>query len=282
MSKIIHQLKHPSTFASHHTDPRASFLPSTFRPLTFGLLLTFHFSLLIFNSCGLDIEDPTPPSAPVWVQKSMPEEWPERGIDAHESGGIYLEWEPSFDASIVAYLIYRAEYFDLIDSLSDFVLLNRFNVISQFEPKYIDKDIVARKLYTYKIASEDDSQNLSAFSDSIQYSLLPQIQGEMMIPNSIHDSLKSEKTLRWRYYYLNEMEDYQLTIADRNGDLLHRSIIQPTNYLNGEERWQIPDSIEFEMNGVYRWRIDAGSNYVGGRESAGTESEWAYFLFVDI
>ena len=56
----------------------------------FRVHLTFSLSLLTIQ-CGLNIEDSTPPSPPVWVQKSLPEEWPEPGIDAHESGGIFLE-----------------------------------------------------------------------------------------------------------------------------------------------------------------------------------------------
>ena len=92
-----------------------------FRSSTFRLLL----SLIFFNfiSCGLDIEDPTPPSTPVWVQKSLPEIWPERGIDAHESGGIFLEWEPNPEDDIEAYSIFRAERFEEDDSLGKYELL---------------------------------------------------------------------------------------------------------------------------------------------------------------
>jgi hypothetical protein len=278
MSQVINQLKRLSTFASHHKDPRPRWSPSTFRLSTLGLLLTF--SLLTIQ-CGLDIEDPTPPSAPIWVQKSLPEEWPERGIDAHESGGIYLEWEQNFQESIVAYLIYRAEYFDYNDSLSDFELLILLNMTSQFETMYIDKNVVVRKQYAYKVESEDVSDNKSAFSDAMYYSLLPQIQSEMMIPNSLSDTLKSGKTLIWRYYYLNEMEDYHLTLLDSKGELLLRAIIQPTNYFNGEESWQLPDSIDLETNVAYKWRIDASASYENGLESAGSESSWAHFVYIE-
>jgi hypothetical protein len=85
------------------------------------LILFFQISFLFFQ-CGLDVEDPTPPPPPIWVQKSLPKEWPERGIDAHESGGISLEWESNFSEEIVAYNIYRATWYELNDSLGEYEL----------------------------------------------------------------------------------------------------------------------------------------------------------------
>ena len=102
------------------------------------LLLTFIFAL-VTNQCGLDIEDPTPPSPPVWVQKSLPNEWPERGIDAHESGGIFLEWEPSLQEDIVAYSVYRSIQFEELDSLGDDELIARLEVDSNMKHEYVDQ-----------------------------------------------------------------------------------------------------------------------------------------------
>ena len=138
MSKIRNQLAHLFTLASKPSSPRPRSFPSAFRPLTLGLLLSIS-SLL--SACGLDIEDPTPPSPPVWVQKSLPEEWPERGIDAHESGGIYLEWEPNPSEGILAFHIYRAQWFEDIDSLGDYTLVAQIQNETMFGFNYVDLQV---------------------------------------------------------------------------------------------------------------------------------------------
>jgi hypothetical protein len=285
MSKNINQLNRLSIFARHHSDPRTSFLPSTFRPLTeprrmrwLGLLLIFHFSLLI-SACGLDIEDPTPPSPPVWVQKSLPEEWPERGIDAHETGGIYLEWEPNPEENIAAYLIYRAQYFDYNDSLGDFALLFKLSTGMATSLDYVDAECVPRIRYYYKIRAEDMANNESAFSNSAAYSLLPQISINLMVPNGISESLNQERILNWHYTNSIEMENYCLTVSTQYDDLIFRVVLTPMNYVSGWEFWQIPDSIFLPSNQSYKWRVDVGANYVNGLEALGSESQWATFSY---
>ena len=139
-----------------------------------SIFFTFNFSLLIFH-CGLDIEDPTPPSPPIWVQKSLPEEWPERGIDAHELGGIFIEWQQNAEHNVSAYLIYRSEYFLMNDSLGDFNLLYRLETGNENSLEYLDSDVLLRRTYCYRLRAEDSAQNLSGYSDSIYYELLPSI-----------------------------------------------------------------------------------------------------------
>ena len=167
MLKIINKPNRILSFASQSTGPRPRFLLSTFR-----LLFTFIFSFLI-SACGLDIEDPTPPSPPVWVEKSLPEEWPERGIDAHETNGIYLEWMPNpQNENISKYLVFRAEYFEVVDSLDNFI---QIEIIDQQVPEiteYIDHLAVFGIRYYYKLKAEDRAGNVSLFSDSLTYKLL--------------------------------------------------------------------------------------------------------------
>ena len=153
------------------------------------ILFTFHFSLLISN-CGLDIEDPTPPSAPHWVQKSLPEEWPELGIDAHESGGINLEWESNpVDEDVAKYYIYRATYFDINDSLSPYDLLMSINVESNRLCKYTDQWVSIGIRYFYKLRAENQSESISTFSDSITYLSLPIIEYETVSRQSNSDKI---------------------------------------------------------------------------------------------
>ena len=239
----------------------------------------FHFSLLIFNSCGIDVEDPTPPSPPQWVEKSLPEEWPERGIDAHESGGIYLEWEPNTEDNILANLIYRAEYFDDNDSLGQYEQIDRLEASSNATLEYVDTDLKVRTQYYYKLKSADLSENRSDFSDSLCFGVLPQISIGTMAPNGLLDSLNKDMKLYWRYTYSVEMEDYCLTMVNQNGDYIFREVFTPGNYLDGTESREIPESVTLVPGQIYRWRVDTAARYENDVETAGSESNWATFVF---
>jgi hypothetical protein len=278
MSKNINQLNRLSTFASHHNDPRPRFLLSNFRLSTFGLLLPF---ILLISSCGLDVEDPTPPSAPVWVQKSLPEEWPERGIDAHESGGIFLEWEPNPQDNNAVYLLYRAQYFEIQDSLGHYDLIATVENKAIERHQFLDESVQVRVQYYYKLKAEDQSDNQSALSDSLFYTLLPQISNDGMKPNGVVDTLSNDRELSWNYRYNVEMEDYGLTLIDIDGSLIHRVRLTPKDYIAGRESYLIPDSIQLIHRSLYRWRVDTGAEYVEGRERMGSESSWGTFLYVD-
>jgi hypothetical protein len=233
-----------------------------------------------FHACGLDIEDPTPPSPPQWVQKSLLGEWPERGIDAHESGGIYLEWKSELEEDIVAYNIYRAIWSELSDSLGDYMLVGRIETANSLDQTYIDGELANRIRYCYKLNSESNSGDISVFSDSMSYSLFPQLRSEMMTPNGQTSPLPPSRQLTWNNFYLNETQDYCLTIINMNNDVITRVVLQPRNYLSGNEFWQIPLDIEFEPGEIYKWRIDMAANYVNGRETSGSESSWATFLYI--
>jgi len=242
------------------------------------LLIAFHFSFLIIN-CGLDVEDPNSPLAPVWVQKSLPEEWPERGIDAHESDGIYLEWESGPEEDIKWYNIYRATWYGINDSLGEYALLTRLETGSTPEMEYIDRSADIRTKYFYKAKAEDASGNLSQFSDSLVYSLLPQLNSEWMHPNGSTVWLNDNRALSWLYSNAIEMEDYYLTILGSTNEFVFRVAILPENYIDISESWQIPLDVPLDSGKIYKWRIDTGANYLNGRETSGSESIWATFLF---
>jgi hypothetical protein len=276
MSKIINQLKHLSTFASRQSFPRQWVLPYDFRLSTLGLLLTF--SLLTIQ-CGLDVEDPTPPSPPVWVQKSLPEEWPECGIDAHESGGIILEWDPSPEDNIVRYLIFSAQYYDENDSLGDYEVLGSNTPETTIRLNFLDSEAATQVKYYYKLKAEDLAGNLSVFSDSVGYTLLRSLNHETMSPNGNSDTLNDSRSLTWRYTYDIEMENYCLTILSQNDSFVSRVVISPTDYLNGIESWSIPEAVALDSNKIYKWRIDVGAQYENNVETSGSESVWATFLY---
>ena len=243
--------------------------------------IIFNFSLLIFHSCGLDVEDPTPPSPPQWVQKSLPEEWPERGIDAHESGGIFLEWVSNpVNENIASYHIYRAQYFEIQDSVGSFVSIARLDAGELPKMEYIDVNPTRSIMMKYIISAENSSGICSEFSDIISYTLLEPIDFGMMWPNRRSQPLAISRILGWRNFYLNEVEIYILTLMYEDNRLVSRVVLQPENYFSGEENWQIPDSIHLEPEFVYKWRIDVGSKIIHNQETAGSESFWAAFLYV--
>jgi hypothetical protein len=243
-------------------------------------LFTLYLSLLI-SRCGLDIEDPNPPSAPVWIQKSLPEEWPERGIDAHESGGIFLEWEANPEDNVFAYLVYRAELIGENDSLSTYELVNRIETEIKSDLHYLDMDVSMRTEYYYKLKVEDYSENRSIYSDSINYCLIPQIGIGGMAPNGVSSVLTLERELTWQYVYNIEMEVYYITMLSQDNDFVFRYSVLPTNYIDDTESWTIPINIRLDSNSRYKWRIDTGAKYFNNLETCGSESFWAIFNYIE-
>ena len=227
----------------------------------------------------MDVEDPTPPSPPVWVQKSLPEEWPERGVDAHELNAITLEWESNPEQDILAYQLYRAKFFSVEDSLGSYEMLFRIEISDESKLMYVDHEVELRTDYSYKLKAEDISGNYSFFSDSSTYALLPWISSELMRPNGMNIPLPSDRTLVWRYDIHLEMESYTLTILDLNDQLQIRSTFSPGNYVSNDERWVIPADISLDSGQVYKWRIDANANIIEGFERSGSESKWAMFVY---
>jgi hypothetical protein len=241
-------------------------------------LLTFNFALLI-SACGLDIEDPTPPSPPVWAQKSLPEEWPERGIDAHESGGLFLEWETNAIENISAYYIYRAYQYELPDSIGEHILIKRIEPEMGPTQYYLDQDTRTLSSYSYVMKSQDEGGNFSNYSDTLFYKILQKVSIDTMLPNGLSASLNNNRTLSWRAYFDVEMQDYTLTILTYDNIFISRNVITPGNYTGDTESWDIPESISLDIGAIYKWRIDMSSKYVDDRETVGSESFWATFIY---
>lgn len=242
------------------------------------ITITIHVITLLSFQCGLDVEDPTPPNTPVWVPKSQPNEWPERGIDAHESGGIYLEWELNPSDDLSAMLLYRADYDETIGSLGEYELISKIETHETSNNEYIDQYVIPGKRYYYKLKSVDQSDNVSQFSDSLAYCLLYPQDVNYMRPNGLTDTIVNN-TFHWTYNYNIEMEDYYLTVISYSSELVLRETIQPTNYIGGSEAWTLP--VDYTLNDamVYKWRIDMGASYVSGVETKGSESPWVYFVY---
>lgn len=244
------------------------------------LFILFWILLLInIQSCGLDVEDPFPPSKPQWVEKSLPQEWPEQGIDAHEDRGIVLEWFSPQNEGIVTYGIFRAIYYDTIDSLTDFIMISNVFNGSTTVIEYIDQNLDYSVRYMYRIQAEDHSGNKSEYSDSVSYKLLRSVLLQTMSPNGSQSDLESNRELRWGISVSFETEKYTITILDSQSNLIARETFNPNQYTGINEVWNIPSSIVLDSAQIYKWRVDISSDYANGRELSGSESNWALFRY---
>ena len=241
-------------------------------------LLTLNLAFFTIVGCGLDVEDPTPPDPPQWVPKSLPEEWPERGIDAHESGGIILEWEKLDGENISMIEIFRAAEGNNGEVLLDFIKIKEMFPVEHTSTSYLDRDINTGITYHYQIKALDDAGIWSDQSETIQYHLLSSIPFESLEPNGA-DLLDNSRNLNWTFYYNLELEYYVITLLDVHDSLIVRTVIHPHSYTGARESWFIPDSIELKIGQAYKWRIDAGAKNKNFRETQGSESRWATFIY---
>jgi hypothetical protein len=246
-----------------------------------SILIIFVFiSINLIHSCGVDIEDPIPPSQPSWFEKSLPEEWPERGIDAIESGHIYIEWVPNQQNEIIEkYQIFRAEYSELDEVFGEYELLHEIDAHHSLKTEYIDLTTIHNIFYSYKLIAVNDVGDKSKASVSVIYKRLRSLSIEYMLPNSMNVSLGSNRQLKWRNVNYDMMERYTLSITSRANMLLFRQEIGVGNYTGNTEYFYIPDSVVFSPGEIYKWRVDMSALYIDSRETAGSESLWAYFLF---
>jgi hypothetical protein len=238
--------------------------------------------LASYTTCGLDIEDSSPPNPPVWVQKSISVEWPERGIDAHESGGIYLEWVYESEEEIVSYEIYRAVSNDNSDEVDEYSQIGSVDIEVSTTPVFVDNYVQPGILYLYKIRAKDSADNYGSFSTSTGYRTLPAINDNEMFPNGNDAVLTRGGKLSWQYYYTIQMELYIITILSESGQLIHRAEIIPGNYVGRTEYWQPPSSVIMENDQKYQWRLDISAEIENGIEVSGAESQWATFNYHEI
>lgn len=274
--KLLHG--HNPAVPSYASQKSGTQLQGAIFPQSLIKLFIFNFSFLIVLGCGFDIEDPIPPDPPLWVNKSLPEIWPETGIDADESGGIYLEWDISQVEEIEATAIYRAQWFAEYDSLGDYTQIRSIKSSEPRNDNHIDITIKPGEKYYYKLRAIDFTGNMSAFSDSVHYEVFDSFV-EHMHPNGTDDTLSVLRQLSWHYFFWIEMEDFCITILTNKGDLIFRESFMPTSYVGGYEQYSIPAEISFESGNIYRWRLDVGAKYLDGVETAGAESPWASFVY---
>ena len=272
------------------SEPRTTIFPMTMNLFVPTRLIVFSVILLLLFSCGKEIEDPYPPSSPQWIPKSEVEVWPERGIDAEPGDVIYLEWYPNPEPDIDGYALYRKAESDTLERFEQVAYLSISDPF-QSSTSYRDEDALVTyqiERYDYYLRAKDTGGNLSPPGDTLDYALLIQLSSARMDPQSLTDTLNTEREFTWAYGYNIAMEDYVLTILDAQSQaLIIRDAFQPTQYIGGTERWTFHpywkvengDSIwvDLQSGHTYQWRIDMQADYDGNIERTGSESNWCYF-----
>jgi len=191
-----------------------------------------------------------------------------------------LEWELNPDIENIAkYMIFRAQYYDLLDSLGDFRYLTSIPSSSILKPEHIDATVLPGSIFYYRLRAIDASDNQSSYSDSVAYSNFLPVREETMQPNGPNELLGEDRRLSWAYDYHMHLERYCITILDIENNLIFRDISNPSSYVGGAQTWSIPDQVVFNSDEQYKWRVDLEANITNGYEAAGAESPWATFKY---
>ncbi len=146
------------------------------------------------------------------------------------------------------------------------------------ELNYLYSEAIIGVGYSFLLRAEETPGNLSIYSDSLAYTLLPSIGTNRMSPNGMTELLSPGRSLTWAFFPQIKMEDYCLTILNQFDEFIFRIILHPTDYVAGSDSYNILEDVILHPNGLYKWRIDMGAKYVNNKETVGSESGWAYFL----
>lgn len=153
-------------------------------------------TILLFWGCSDPEEDDvTAPAAPTGLAYD---------INLSGDGQIYISWTAPEDNDVADYGIYR-------DSGSGtFTLLNRVN-----ETYYLDTDLDYAVTYGYKVTAFDDSENESAFSNSV--SLAPSNRFSPATPigleikaHNIPAEYRTDVELTWQANTENDFSHYKI------------------------------------------------------------------------
>jgi len=110
------------------------------------LIVLISFFLVIFSCESPEEDDVTPPAAPSNLS-----------YDANQSGDgeIFISWIAPSDKDVASYHIYRSSGGAFTE------------IVSQTGTSYLDQALDYTIQYSYKVTAKDDSDNESAFSNSV-------------------------------------------------------------------------------------------------------------------
>lgn len=244
---------------------------------TLYAIIGFQFSC-IFIQCGESIEDPDPPSRPIWIEKSAPLSIIETGIRPYAEGdGILLEWHPNLENDLAGYKLYRAGD-DIKNKFEKIADINAFTV-GGADTFYIDDLINFNTDYFYFLKAYDQAGNLSVPSDTLRYRLIPKVE-----PTSPYGTISSPQPAFEWYDFSSETFQYVIRIeVFLSREVIWISQFRRPNYTDFLQK------IAYNCDGTatisslnsgttYQWCIKAISlidNY--NLDLGGSLSNWAYF-----
>ncbi|MCF7805706.1 MAG: hypothetical protein K9N46_15975 [Candidatus Marinimicrobia bacterium] len=205
---------------------------------------------LMLAACVTDIEDPEPPEPPEWVYPAVLGEFPREGVrPVAGEDALLLEWQPSQEADIAGYQIYRADssldVFEIVGTVEE----KQGNLATEFQ----DTTVPIDTLVYYYLRAIDDSDNKSDPSDTLKFVLL-QKSGL----SQFKEPPDQKPVLEWNIsppesnagFYLVELAD------DSKNTLTVSPVIPRTSYARqAMDSWTVPDSLE--PGAQYFWRVYA-------------------------
>jgi len=244
----------------------------------FFLLVIF----VLFSTCGKNLEDPDPPSRPQWVEKSLPYDTTESGIDADPNGDvIVLEWLTGTEEDLDFYRIYRASG----STESDFDLLDEMSAdpVAGSENEYIDENVELDRIYFYFLRAVDQAGNLSPRSDTIEYKITQKVN--ILSPSGTISTVKP--TFQWADP-VSSSSEYVIRVEKISPNrVIWLAGVTRQTYSVGETQslvygagtiFHLAQS-ELSRGVNYRWRLDAVTSFNrDNTEIAGSESNWGYFI----
>lgn len=258
--------------------------------------LALIFGAIFMLGCPDPVEDPDPPAPPIWVEKSQPESWRERGIDAESRNRIILMWYPNNETDLAGYKVYRA------DTTIENGFKERFRIelIQNVgaDTVFYDDSVFNYVDYYYFIRAFDNAGNKSDNSDTLTYQLLNSPRPVSPVDEEVsghftfqwmdlasHYTYSTEYVIRmerqadgeftpyWICRFLNQWYGYEndrpipFDFFPANSDNI------PSNVL------VVDGSTEYPQSGSYRWKIKAISEVdnTTNLDEASGESDWGFF-----
>ncbi|MCK4641573.1 MAG: hypothetical protein KAU06_09545 [Candidatus Marinimicrobia bacterium] len=236
------------------------------------------FLMIFVSRCGESIEDPDPPTAPVWVEKSAPTDTIESGIRPYNDGnGILLEWHPNLEEDISGYKLYRTGE-DIENKFALIADINAFK-ISGADTFFIDDLVQLNTDYFYYLKAYDQAENKSEPSDTIRYRLIE--KAEPLKPLGTINNYTPE--FEW-YDFTNVTYEYIIRVESfLSQEVIWISRIRRTNYTDflqkifyNSDGSAVLNSLESGV--TYQWCIKSIS-LVDNRnfDIGGSISIWGYF-----
>ena len=241
-------------------------------------------TLFIFLiSCSEEIK--RPPS-PIWVEKSLPADLEETGIDAHNVNLIYpdnnsikLMWHYNPEEDIWKYHVYRTNQMDEENKPIDFSNI----LTTENDTSFYDEEVNYYVKYYYYLKAENFDGNKSDASDTISYELLKKPQA---ISNS--DSVQSEQL---QFQWIDESggsfvpSGYVIRINNKFSESIWTCQIQPPGYFNPRTFNYSSGGIDcLEYNGISGY-LDPGKYYWKVKsllhDQASAESNWVEINLID-